>query len=100
MLLDDGTAVYADDFAVGIGFANDAQGLGIEVGLCIGRYEYGAIDNQIVGVGGWQALCLVIDRMGQGKLSQPIGLSLQRSEGLQLLFHQQQVRMLFVTTYI
>jgi hypothetical protein len=52
VLLDDGTTVDADDLAVWIGLANDTQGLSVEVGLGIGGHKDGAIDDQVVGVGG------------------------------------------------
>ena len=67
VLLDDGTTVDADDFAVGIGLANDTEGLGVEVGLGIGGHQDGAIDDQVVGVGGGEAVATVIDRTGEGK---------------------------------
>ena len=56
VLLDDGTTVDADDLAVGIGLANDTEGLGVEVGLGIGGHQDGAIDDQVVGVGGGETI--------------------------------------------
>ena len=64
VLLDDGTTVDADDLAIGIGLADDTHGLGIKVGLSVGGHEDGTIDDQIVGVGGWQTVAIVIDRTG------------------------------------
>ena len=80
VLLDDGTTVDADDLAVGIGLANDTEGLGVEVGLGIGGHQDGAIDDQVVGVGGGKAVTVsdgiadyttfghgrIIDRTGEG----------------------------------
>ena len=68
MLFDDGATVYTNDFSIGIGLTNDAESFGIKVGLVVGGYQYGTIDNQIVGVGGWQAVLTIIDGAGQGKL--------------------------------
>jgi hypothetical protein len=52
VLLDDRPAVDAYDFAVGESLTDDAQSLCVEVGLGIGRDEYGTVDNQVVSVGG------------------------------------------------
>ena len=68
MLFDDGTTVYTNDFSIGIGLANDVERISIQVGLVVGGYQYGTIDNQIVGIGGWQAVLTIIDGAGQGKL--------------------------------
>ena len=56
VLANDGAAVDADNLAVGEGLSDDAQGLGIEVGLGVGGYQYGTIDDQIVGIGGRQSV--------------------------------------------
>ena len=67
MLFDDGTTVYTNDFSIGIGLANDVERISIQVGLVVGGYQYGTIDNQIVGIGGWQAVLTIIDGTGQRK---------------------------------
>ena len=67
MLADDGTAVDGDDFAVGIGEGDGAESLGVEVGLRVGRNEDGTVDDEVVGVGGGEAVATVIDRTGEGK---------------------------------
>jgi hypothetical protein len=68
VLADDGAAVDADNLVVGECLADDTQGLGVEVGLSIGRDEYSAVDDQIVGIGGWQAVAVVVDGAGKGQL--------------------------------
>ena len=44
-MADDRTAVDAYCLAVGEGFAYDAQGLGVEIGLVIGGNEHGTVDD-------------------------------------------------------
>ena len=56
MLLDDGAAIDAHDFAARIGLTDNTHGFGVEVGLSVGGHEDGTIDDQIVGVGGGKAI--------------------------------------------
>ena len=65
VLADDGAAVDAYNVAVGECLANDALGLGVEVGLVVGGDEHGTIDDQIVGIGGRKTITLnfVIDEV-------------------------------------
>ena len=56
MLADDRTAVDAHNLAVRERLANGMKCLCVEVGLSVGRHQYGTIDNQIVSVGGRQPL--------------------------------------------
>ena len=64
VLLNDSPTVDAYDFPVREGFANDAHGLCVEVWLCIGGYQYGTIDNQIVGISCRQTVFAIIDGTG------------------------------------
>ena len=95
VLTDDGATVDAHNLAVREGLANDSYCLCVEVGLGVSGYEYGTIDDQIVGVGGrktvmtlprplqgggeaspWGGLEGVIYRAGKGQLQETIGLTL------------------------
>ena len=76
VLADDGATVDADDVSVGEGLADDAHGFLVEVGLVVGGYQDGTIDDEVVGIGGGEAVCwllafgnlllAVVDGAGQG----------------------------------
>lgn len=114
VLLDDGTTVDADDFAVGIGLANDTEGLGVEVGLGIGGHQDGAIDDQVVGIGGGETVTVsdgiadhttfghgrIIDRTGERELQKAVGTALEGAECTKFFFHQGQVGMVGIATGI
>ena len=87
MLLDDATAVDANDLAFREGLANESQGLCVEIRLIIGGNQHSAIDNEEIGVGGWQALTLKDDRAWHRQFYQLIRLALNGAETAQLLFH-------------
>lgn len=119
MLTDDGPTINAHNLAIGEGFANDAHGLCVKVGLCVGGYQNGTIENQIVSVCGRQAVKTlprplrgggkvsplgglegVIDGMRQRQLQQAVGLTFQCPQFLQFLFHESKVGMVVVTPRI
>ena len=114
VLLDDGTTVDADDLAVGIGLANDTEGLGVEVGLGIGGHQDGAIDDQVVGVGGGETVTVsdgiadqttfghgrIIDRTGERELQKAVGTAFEGAECTKFFFHQCQVGMVGIATGI
>jgi hypothetical protein len=52
MLLDNTSTIDAHDVAIGECLANQAQGLGIEIGLGVCGTEDGIIDDQEIGVCG------------------------------------------------
>ena len=56
VLLDDSATVNANNLAVGEDLTDDAHGLCIEVGLRIGRYQYRTVDDELVGIGGWETV--------------------------------------------
>ena len=62
-MLDDGTTVDAYDLPVRKRLSDDAHRLCVKVGLVVGRYQYRTVDDQIVGIGGRQAIagCRVVD---------------------------------------
>ena len=76
VLADDSAAVDAHNLAVGEGLSDDSQGFGIEVGLVVGGYEYGTIDDQIVGISGRKPVFVVVDGARQGEFQETIGLTL------------------------
>ena len=100
VLTDDGATVDAHNLAVREGLANDSYCLCVEVGLGVCGYEYGTIDDQIVGVGGRQAVVAVVDGAGQGQLQEAIGPSVECAKLLQFLFHESEVWMVVVASCI
>ncbi len=62
VLFDDGTAVDAYDFSVREGLLDGAHSLCVEVGLGVGGHEYGTVHHKIVGIGGRQAVAMLIIR--------------------------------------
>ena len=77
MLDDYRTAVDADNLAVGEGVSDYSCCLGVEVGLGVGGIEHRSVDDEEIGVGGWQTfgtlrrtveelLAVVIYRSGGG----------------------------------
>ena len=83
VLADDGAAVDAYDVAIGEGLADDVHGLLVKVGLTVGGYEDGTVDDQIVGVGGGQPLgIVVVDGAGQGQAQQAVGAAVEGAQRL------------------
>ena len=64
VLLDDRPAVDAYNFPVRESLTNDAHRFSIEVGLCVSGYQYGTINDQIVGISGRQPVLAIIDGTG------------------------------------
>lgn len=110
VLADDGPAVDAYDVPVGEGLADDAHGFLVEVGLVVGGYQDGTIDDEVVGIGGGEAVCwllafgnlllAVVDGAGQRQAQQAVGPSVEGAQLLQFLFHEQEVGMVVVATRI
>ena len=114
MLLDDGAAIDADDFAVGIGLTDNTHGFGIKVGLGIGGHQDGAIDDQVVGIGGGETVTVsdgiadhttfghgrIIDRTGERELQKAVGTAFEGAECTKFFFHQGQVGMVGIATGI
>ena len=96
VLLDYTSTVDSDNLPVRESLADQAQGLCIKVWLVVGRTEHSPIDHEEVRVGGRQSLALKEDRAGHRQFHESVGLTLQRTEGLQLLLHQPQVLILLV----
>ena len=82
VLPDNGPTVDTDYLPVREGFANDSQGLVVEVGLSISRTEHGTVDDEKVGIGGRQPVFSIIDGMGHWQFLQGVGLAVEGAEGL------------------
>lgn len=78
MLDDDRATVDADNLAVGEGVSDYSCCLGVEVGLGVGGIEHRSVDDEEIGVGGWQTfgalrgtveelLAVVVYRAGEGR---------------------------------
>ena len=77
VLTDDGTAVDGDDFTVGIGEGDGAECLGVEVGLSVGGDEDGTVDDEVVGIGGGEAVVAIVDGTGKRESQQTIGTAVE-----------------------
>lgn len=95
VLTDDDTGVDRDDVPAGEGFADDAACLGIKVGLIIGRNEDGSVDDEEIGVGGWQSLVIIVASPRHREWLDAI-LRIGVTECLQFLLQSEEVGMLLV----
>ena len=100
MLYDDAAAVDAHDLVVGEGIGNGLRRLFVEVGLGIGGIEHRAVDDEEVGVGGWQTLVAVVYRAGHGQPQQAVAASGLCAQRAQLLFHLVQFAVLRVVLVV
>ena len=60
------TGIDADDVEAWEGERDGLAGQGVEVGLSVGGNKYGTIENDEIGVGGWQPFAVVEDGVGHG----------------------------------
>ena len=95
VLADDGAAVDGDHLPVGEGLGDEAEGLGVEVRLVVGRAEYCPVDDEEIGVGGRQTITLgaqsvirLVDRSRHGKSEQTVGTPLEGAERPKLFLHE------------
>ena len=96
VLTDDGTAVDADHLAVRVSLLDDGTCLVVKCWLPVGGVEHGAVDNQIVSIGGRQTVFSVIDGARHGQFQQTVGSSVDSAQGLQFLFHELKLCVLLV----
>ena len=82
VLADDGPTVDAYNLAVRERLPDGVKGLAVKFGLGVGRYQYGTVDHQIVGIGCWQTIVAIIDRMGQGQLQETVRASVHGAKTL------------------
>ena len=64
VLADDGPTVDAYNLTVRERLPDGVKGLAVKFGLGVGRYQYGTVDHQIVGIGSRQTVVAVVDRTG------------------------------------
>ena len=82
VLTDEDLAVDANDVVVGEGQGELVVGLLVEDGVAVGGHEDGLVDDEEVGIGGWQSFAvLVVANGGHGQRNEAIGVSVDRSEG-------------------
>ena len=106
MLTDEDTAVDADDVVMGKGLLELAPRLFVVVRLCVGGVEDGSVDDEEIGVGGWEAVTLVcrkhwgevlfVDGCRHWERDEPIGLSREGVQLTQFLLHELQFGKMFV----
>ena len=107
MLDDDRATVDADNLAVGEGVSDYSCCLGVEVGLGVGGIEHRSVDDEEIGVGGWQTfgalrgtveelLAVVVYRAGGGKAQQAISPAAFCLKHAQVFLHLVQLLVLLV----
>ena len=68
VLLDDSPRIHSHHLMLGEGLANHTQRLDVVVWLVVGRHDDGPVDDQEIGISGWQAIPLLVED-GIGKRS-------------------------------
>ena len=100
MLLDNRCGIYRNDVTVGKGRPNDVKCLPVQFTLLIGRDYHRPINDNEVGVSGWQTFTLVENRLGYRELEQSIGLAFNGAKRFQLSFHFFEIVVLHVLLVI
>ena len=95
MLLDERTAVDADDFSIGKQPLHHREGDGIEVRI-VGGHEYCPVDDEEIGIGGGQPVRSVVQSFRHGQRHEPVRLSVRAAQSLQLLLHGREVGVVLV----
>ena len=95
VLADDSAAVDGDHLPVGESLCDEAERLGVEVRLVVGRAEYSPVDDKEIGVGGRETIPLgaqsvirLVDRSRHGKSEQPVRTPLEGAERPELFLHE------------
>ena len=107
MLSDDGERVYADDFPVGEGLLNLSLRLLVFLGLVVGWINHRLVEDEEVGVGGWQtvalavlvggqAVALVVDGIGHREFEESVRVAFVGKESFELLFQRLEVFVLLI----
>ena len=107
MLDNQWTTVDADYLAVGECVGNNCGSLGVEVGLGVGGIEHRSVDDEEIGVGGWQTfgalrgtveelLAVVVYRAGGGQAQQAISPAAFCLKHAQVFLHLMQLFVLLV----
>lgn len=95
MLLDDGPRVHSHHLVIGEGLADHLQRLGVVVWLVVGRHDDCPVDNQEIGISGWQAIPLLVeDGIGHRQAQQSVGHFGLAIDGLEVGLHGLQVGIL------
>ena len=68
MLLDDTSTIDAHNLPFRESFTNESQGFCVEVWLGVSGAEYSPVDDEEVGICGWQSLTLEDDGPWHGQL--------------------------------
>ena len=107
VLADDGAAVDGDHLPVGEGLRDEAERLGVEVGLVVGRTEYCPVDDEEISVSGRQTITLgaqsvirLVDRSRHGESEQTVGTPLDGTERLELFLHEPEFGILLVVRIV
>ena len=85
VLSDDGAGIEGDNGAVGEGSGDDAQGLGIFLGLGISGNKHCTVENQEVGISRRQALAFIQNCRSHRQFQQAIGPSVGGAKRAELL---------------
>ena len=96
MLRDERPAIDSDDFAVGENLLKNAD-RGCVLRHAISGHQHSAIDNQEVGIGGWQAMSIGgMNRFRPGKRDELVGMAVEGSEFAQFRFHFREFFVVFI----
>lgn len=94
------TGIDADDVEAGESERDGLAGQCIEVGLVVGGHEYGTVDDDEVGVGGWQPFAIVEDGVGHGKPQEAVGVSVGCAQRAELLLQSLEILVLWVVLIV
>ena len=100
MLFNHGCGIYRNDVAVGKGRPNDVERLPVLFVLLISWNYHRPINDNEVGVSGWQTLAFVVNRLGYREFEQSIGLAFNGAKRFQLSFHFFEIVVLLVLLVI
>lgn len=100
MLLDHRCRIQGNDVTVREGRPNDVKCLSVQFVLLISWNYHRPINDNEVGVSGWQTLAFVVNRLGYRELEQSIGLAFNGAKRFQLSFHFFEVVVLHVLLVI
>ena len=101
MLDDEHTAVHSHYLMTRKGFLQLLQRLAVLFVLAVCRHEDGMVDDEEIGMSGWQSLSLVVAaRVGQREREEFVGLSVFRAERFEFLLHQGQLFIVLIRRFV
>ena len=96
VLADDGERIYTDDFSVREGELDLLSGFLVFLWLVVGRVNHGSIQDEEVGVSGWQSVAIIIDCVRHRQFQQSVRIAFEGEELLELSFKCLEILILFI----